>query len=290
VTSGPRRRLALARVEGRVGEAATGEQVPVPPRDAATVVLVRHGEPAARGDNGVEVLLLGRTRAMDFAPGAHVFPGGSVDPLDADADVAWAGPSPSDFSAVLGVPPDRCRALVVAAVRETFEESGVLLAGDPLLADTTAMAAGRLALLAGTASLAETLRQHDLVLRADLLTPWARWITPEASHRRFDTWFFAAAMPPGQVADAGISAGSGAEAESADWLRPAAALEAARAGRLTLLPPTAVTLAELAELAADEDLAGILGRRRAITPWMPTVTTEDGQVWLTMPDGVDYPL
>jgi hypothetical protein len=202
---------------------------------------------------------------------------------------------------VLGVPPDRCRALVAAAIRETFEESGVLLAGDPLLTDTAAVAADRLALLAGTTSLAEVLRRHGLPLRADLLTPWARWITPEASDRRFDTWFFVAAMPPGQVADAGVPgtgvastgvagtgvAGAGAESESAAWMRPAAALEAARAGHLTLLPPTAVTLAEL---AADEDLAGILSRRKTITPWMPTVTVEDGQVWLTMPDGVEYPL
>jgi 8-oxo-dGTP pyrophosphatase MutT (NUDIX family) len=307
-----RRRLSLARIEGPVGDAA-GQRVPVTPRDAATVVLLRPGAPAASADAadaGVEVLLLARARAMDFAPGAHVFPGGSVDPLDAEDTIAWTGPSPSDLSAVLAVPPDRCRSLVVAAVRETFEESGVLLAGDPLPADTTALTADRHALLGGTASLAEVLHRHGLALRADLLTPWARWITPEVSRRRYDTWFFVAAMPPGQAADAGVSAagasaaaadspgaeavagtgavaGYGPESESAAWLRPGDALEAARAGQLTLLPPTAVTLAEL---AANENLAGILGRRRPITPRMPTVTVEDGRVWLTMPDDVEYPL
>jgi hypothetical protein len=151
------------------------------------------------------------------------------------------------------VPPDRARALVCAAVRETFEESGVLLAGashDDLVRDSAALAADRHALLAGSASLTEVLARRGLVLRTDLLTPWARWITPEASPRRFDTWFFVAALPPWAGRHGGAGGFRGpcrpGESESGAWLRPASALEAARAGQMTLLPPTAVTLGELA--------------------------------------------
>ncbi|HEX6522739.1 MAG TPA: NUDIX domain-containing protein [Streptosporangiaceae bacterium] len=203
---------------------------PVTPRDAATVILLRDR------DDGVEVLLLCRKRAMDFAPGAHVFPGGSVDPGDADAGIEVPGD--------LGVPPERVRALVGAAVRETREECGV-------------------------------------VLRADTLIPWARWITPEVSNRRFDTWFFVAAMPEDQVA------GAVAEADSAQWLRPAAALDAARAGEITLLPPTAVTVAEL---TAFSSVTEVLAQRRVIAPLMPSVVVEGGQTWLVMPEGTEYPL
>jgi hypothetical protein len=182
------------------------------------------------------------------------------------------------------VPPDRARALVCAAVRETFEESGVLLAGasrDDLVGDSAALAADRHALLTGTASLAEVLGRRGLVLRADLLTPWARWITPEASPRRFDTWFFAAALPLGQDATAAVEGHADpGESESGAWLRPASALEAARAGQMTLLPPTAVTLGEL---AGHPDVPAILARRQVITPRLPKVIIEDGRMRLSMP-------
>ena len=169
-------------------------------------------------------------------------------------------------------------------------------------------------LLDGSLSLGELLSRHGLALRADLLTPWARWITPEISPRRFDTWFFAAALPPGQLAvlpsgrlggsspprgvwgdgspqeqggSGGIAPPENTESDSGTWWRPAAALEAARAGEITLLPPTAVTLAEL---TAYQDIAGVLAARRVITPLMPTVVVEDGRTWLAMPQAVEYPL
>src|SRR5437588_1916918 len=216
----------------RARQISDGRLAPAVPRDAATVILLRQA--AA----GFEAFLLRRTAELEFAPGAYVFPGGSVDASDADPGIGWAGPDPADFAALLDVPQARARALVCAAVRETFEESGVLLAGashDDLISDSAALAADRHALLAGAASLAEVLGRRGLVLRTDLLTPWARWITPEASPRRFDTWFFAAALPPGQAATAapegfGDHADPG-ESESGAWLRPASALEAARAGQ-----------------------------------------------------------
>ncbi len=238
----------------RAREISDGRLSPAVPRDAATVILLRQAVPSRDGPGqdgpGVEAFLLRRTAVLEFAPGACVFPGGSVDAPDAAADIGWAGPAPADFGGWLDVPPDRARALVCAAVRETFEESGVLLAGSSpadLVSDSAALAQDRHALLAGSTSLGEVLSRRGLVLRADLLTPWARWITPEASPRRFDTWFFAAALPPGQTATVAAPAehaaraehtGPAGESESGTWLRPAAALEAAQAGEITLLPPT----------------------------------------------------
>jgi 8-oxo-dGTP pyrophosphatase MutT (NUDIX family) len=267
----------------RARDISDGRLAPAVPRDAATVILLRQALPVDEG-GGVEAFLLRRTAELEFAPGAYVFPGGSVDRSDADPGLGWAGPDPAEFAALLDVPPDRARALVCAAVRETFEESGVLLAGashDDLVSDSAALAADRHALLAGTASLAEVLSRRGLVLRTDLLTPWARWITPEASPRRFDTWFFAAALPPGQAATAAPEGHADAgESESGAWLRPASALEAARAGQMTLLPPTAVTLGELARHA---DVPAILAHRPVITPRLPKVVVEDGRVRLHLP-------
>jgi 8-oxo-dGTP pyrophosphatase MutT (NUDIX family) len=292
---GERRGTARVRVPlglaQRARELAAGGLSPAVPRDAATVILLRQAP-------DLEAFLLRRTRALEFAPGACVFPGGSVDERDADpaiGETAWAGPSPADLGDQLGISADRARGLVCAAVRETFEESGVLLAGaspTDLVRDGAVLARDRGRLLDGSVSLGELLGRRGLVLRADLLTPWARWITPEVSPRRFDTWFFAAALPPGQLAGLAAPAGPAAqpdpgESDSGTWLSPAAALEAARAGRITLLPPTAVTLAEL---AAHQDVASILAQRRTITALLPRVVVEEERAWLAMPQTVHYPL
>jgi len=275
--SGP---VVPGKLAERAREIAEGTRQPAVPRDAATVILIR------QAGSGVEAFLLRRVAELEFAPGACVFPGGSVDPSDADSGIGWTGPAPAELGRRLDVPPDRARALVCAAVRETFEEAGVLLAGPDaspadLVRDGAGLAGDRQALLAGTTSLAEVLSRRGLVVRADLLIPWARWITPEASPRRFDTWFFAAALPPGQTATAALEGHADpGESESGMWLRPAAALEAARAGEITLLPPTAVTLGEL---AGHADVAAILARRPVITPRLPTVIVEGGRARLAMP-------
>ncbi len=275
----------------RARELAAGRLTPAVPTDAATVILLRQR-------SGVEAYLLRRIRALDFAPGACVFPGGSVDAEDADPGIGWAGPSPADVADRLGTSPERARALVCAAVRETFEESGVLLAGPyppappAPVGDSAALARDRHALLTGTTSFGELLGRRGLMLRADLLVPWTRWLTPEASHRRFDTWFFAAALPPGQTAGLEAPAerqdqgtphhgepGHG-ESDQGTWLRPAAALESARTGEITLLPPTAVTLGELARYGS---VTAVLAQHRTMTMRMPTVMLDEDRAWLAMP-------
>jgi 8-oxo-dGTP pyrophosphatase MutT (NUDIX family) len=277
----------------RLADLEAGRISPAVPRDAATVMLLRPGAAGA----GVEVLMLRRVAAMKFAPGAYVFPGGSVDPADYEAPVGWHGPDPAEFGARLGASAEMARALVCAAVRETFEEAGVLLAGAPdggPVADPSGPSweADRAALVAGDVTLAELMSRRGLVLRADLLVPWARWITPEGEPRRFDARFFAAALPAGQVAT-----GHAAESDRIEWLRPADAIESARAGQISLLPPTATTLHDFAVAAAadavgagQDAVAEILGRKPVIEPVVPRLVLEDGQAWLYVPDEVGYPL
>lgn len=280
--SGPRAAIRLPdSFRARVDEVLAGRVEPASPRDAATVMLLR---PAGEG---LEVYLLRRQPTMAFAPGAMVFPGGGVDPRDADGDVAWAGPDPAEWGRLLAAPAQLARELVCAAVRETFEESGVLLAGpsaDSLVADTRGddWEADRLALLDRSLSLAEFLGRRRLVLRSDLLRPWARWVTPIVEARRYDTRFFAAELPAGQ-----LTRDVGGEADQVAWLTPQAALDAARRREIMLLPPTAVTLGEL---AACGSVPAALAARRRITSVLPEITVAEGAVWLTIPGDLEYPL
>lgn len=228
---------------------------------------------------------------MAFAPGAFVFPGGSVDPRDADAEVAWAGPSAEEWAAALDAPEDLARALVCAAVRETFEECGVLLAGPApgeVVADTRGdgWQADRRALVDRSVSLAGLLNRRGLVLRSDMLKPWSRWVTPEIERRRFDTRFFAAAMPDGQRT-VDVAAESDGEADAADWLSPSAAIASARRREIFLMPPTAVSLAELAEHGSVE---AALAAPRELAPTMPTISLVHGEPQLDIPPGLEYPL
>jgi 8-oxo-dGTP pyrophosphatase MutT (NUDIX family) len=250
---------------------------PVVPKQAATVILIRDGA------TGPEVFLLRRVLAMAFAGGMTVFPGGGVDPRDADASVAWTGPAPDWWADRFGCDRSLARALVCAAVRETFEESGVLLAGadpDSVVADTTAYADARAGLVNRKLSLAEFLTANHLILRADLLRPWANWLTPEAEIRRYDTRFFLAELPAGQHAD-----GSTTEADHAAWQRPADALTDWRDGRCGLLPPTWVTLSDLAEL---DSVAAAMAAPRQIDKIMPKVVREDGLIRVVLPGDPSY--
>jgi 8-oxo-dGTP pyrophosphatase MutT (NUDIX family) len=230
--------------------------------------------------------MLRRKPSMVFAPGAFVFPGGSVDARDADEQIAWAGPDPAEWGRIFEVSPELACALVCAAVRETYEESGVLLAGPSagsVVADTTGAdwEEDRHALISRSLSLAELLARRGLVLRSDLLRPWSRWITPVVEERRFDARFFAAALPHQQR-----TRDVGGEAAEVAWVRPDDAIAAGRRKEIVLWPPTAVTLAEL---AACTDVAAAL-RPRTVRPLLPEASVAEGAVWLTLPADLDYPL
>lgn len=245
---------------------------PVTPKDAATVMLVRDTEA------GLEVFLQRRVTGMAFAGGMTVFPGGGVDRRDADTSVAWHGPPPawwaSRFACDLGL----ARALVCAAVRETFEESGVLLAGPDetsVVADVRPYAEARAQLVNRELSLAGFLAESGLVLRADLLRPWADWVTPVEESRRFDAKFFLARLPEGQRAD-----GDTSEAQDTRWQRPGEALDDWKAGRSGLLPPTWTTLAELEECAT---VAEAMAKEREITKLMPRVARDGDTIRIVLP-------
>ena len=241
---------------------------PVSPKAAATVLLVRDGQ------HGVEVFMLRRVATMAFAPRMMVFPGGGVDPRDADPDLPWAGPSPEEWGRVLGDDQATARELVAAAVREVFEECGVLLAGpdaDTVVGDVSSpeWQADRAALLSRETSLAELLIRRRLVLRSDLLRARAHWITPEFESRRYDTRFFAAELPEGQVPD-----DASTEADHAAWVDPAELLRDYHRGEALMLPPTVVNVeAVAAARSADE----FLREELPIEPVMPVLApTEEG--------------
>jgi 8-oxo-dGTP pyrophosphatase MutT (NUDIX family) len=209
---------------------------------------------------GIAVFLMRRHAQMEFAAGTVVFPGGGVDDRDRNADLegrgAWAGPPPQWWAQRFGIEPDLAEALVCAAARETFEESGVLFAGpagdpDGIVGDASVYGDARHALAKRSLSFADFLRQENLVLRSDLLRPWANWVTPEAERtRRYDTYFFVGALPEGQRAD-----GENTESDLSGWTTPRAAIDDFEAGRLFLLPPTWTQLDSLADRTVDQVLA-----------------------------------
>ncbi|MGW4214977.1 NUDIX hydrolase [Lentzea sp. NPDC004789] len=245
---------------------------PAQPRDAVTVVLLRDG------DLGLEAFLLRRVKGMAFAGGMTVFPGGGVDQRDADTSVAWAGPSPQWWGSVFGVDEPTARAFVCAAVRETFEESGVLLAGPDatsVVADTSAYARARRQLVDREISLAQFLAANDLVLRADLLRPWANWVTPYEEPRRYDTRFFVAALPEGQRAD-----GETTEASDASWQRPAEAIQDAEEGRRMLMPPTWRTLNEVGALDTVEK---VMAEERSVAKIIPKLIRDGDKIRVVIP-------
>jgi len=261
-------------VERARGISAGTAEIPTP-RDAATVVLLRDGV------DGLQVYLIRRVTSMAFAAGATVFPGGSVDLRDAHLpDQYWSGPHPKEWTEPLDAAVDLARALVCAAVRETFEESGVMLAGptpDSVVADTLdeTWEVDRLALIDRSLAFAELLERRSLVLRADLLRSWAHWITPEIETRRFDTRFFVAALPSGQR-----PRDVGGEADQVMWLRPGDAVAAAQRGDIALMPPT---MATLTELSAYDSVDAVLqaATARELAPILPKVLVEEPQT----PDG-----
>ncbi|MYQ81404.1 MULTISPECIES: NUDIX hydrolase [unclassified Streptomyces] len=255
---------------GRIRALAAGELTAAEPRRAATVMLLRDDATGAGGAPAVHMLR--RRTSMAFAGGAYAYPGGGVDPRDDDRLVRWAGPALETWAHRLGVgTPAEAQAIVCAAVRETYEEAGVLLAGptpETVVTDTTGddWEADRAALVARELSFAEFLERRGLVLRSDLLGAWARWITPEFEPRRYDTWFFVAALPAGQR-----TRNASTEADRTVWITPGDAADGYDRGELLMMPPTVATLrtlrpyataARALEAASDQDLTPVLAQAR----------------------------
>lgn len=258
----------------------SGETIPAEPRNAATVLLVRPA-PAGVTGQGPEVYLMRRQQSMAFAGGMWVFPGGGVDPADADPAVAWAGPTPAEWAERLGVAEALARALVCAAVRETFEESGVLLAGaddSSVVADTTGddWEADRVALEARELAFHDFLLQRGLVLRSDLLGAYSAWLTPIFEPRRYRTWFFVASLPQGQV-----TRDISRESSAVEWRTARSAVDMALSGEVLMMPPTLQNLLDVAQFATPEEvLAEAAGRR--VQLFMPEVAeSDDGELTLT---------
>jgi 8-oxo-dGTP pyrophosphatase MutT (NUDIX family) len=257
-----------------------GSRTPVEAKHASTVVLVRDGDGQ---EGGLEVYLLRRTAAMAFAAGFCVFPGGGVDPRDFDHEIGWVGPSPAEWAALFGTTEELARALVCAALRETFEESGVLLAGptaDTVVGDTTGddWEADRRRLEARELSFTQFLDDRGLRLRTDLLGWWGSWVTPVFEPRRYDTRFFVARLPDGQV-----TRDVSTESDQVVWMPVREIVDAVEDGRLEMLPPTFATCLELYEFrTADEAVAGAAARDRS--PILPDLQVDEAGDYLRLPD------
>lgn len=228
---------------------------------AATVVVGRDGP------DGLEVLVIERARGMGFAGGAVAFPGGKVDAGDRPGGARFAG-----FEGLTAAD----AAARITAARETFEETGILLSRGGAV-DPAERA--RLRPLSDRHVLAfpELLECIGHVLDAAILKPFARWLPPEGLHKRFDTRFYLAAMPEGEA-----HAADGTEAVHARWARPAALLEEAAAGTISLLFPTRCNLARLARF---ETVADLLADPTPAPFIQPRIEGE----WLRIPEGIGYP-
>jgi 8-oxo-dGTP pyrophosphatase MutT (NUDIX family) len=258
----------------------TGGAGPVEPRPASTVVLLRDGDGRP---GGLEVYLLRRHVGMAFAAGMCVFPGGGVDERDFDADIGWDGPSAAQWAALMGTDAAFARALVCAAVRETFEESGVLLAGptvDTVVADTTGAdwEEDRRALEARELSFTAFLERRGLRLRTDLLRLWGSWVTPAFEPRRFDARFFVAELPAGQV-----TRDVSTESDHVVWLPVREAVRAVDRGEILMLPPTYCTCLEMFDHARAADVL-TAAEGRDLEPVEPGVAYGDEGAYLTIPD------
>jgi len=224
---------------------------------AATIVILRDGR------QGLEVFMVVRHHAIDFASGALVFPGGKVDAQDEDP--AWGDLAPSAANAA-------DRAFLVAAARETFEEAGLVLArriGEQGLLDADAahrlVETYRARLAGGRIAFLDVVRGENLRLAADLMVPFAHWITPPTQPKRFDTHFLLVSAPVEQ-----LGAHDGGESVEGFWIAPKEALREAEAGKRVLLFPTHMNLLKLARFATVAETVE-MARQSPIVSVMPRV-------------------
>jgi len=246
-------------------------------RPASTVVLLRLANP-------FEVFLVRRSDSIAFMGGAHVFPGGRVDATDHFDDIDSRSDGMTEAAARMSdVPADVAIAHHVAALRELFEEAGVLLARPLASISTSQLERHRRDLLAGTVAFADIIRVESLRLALDELAYFAHWVTPEIETRRFDTRFFIARAPDGQtpVHDDG-------ETSHSEWLAPLAAIEQSRSGMISLPPPTWTTLSMLSRFdSIDEVFAW--ARRKPIPRVQPRFEKHGERTLLFYPGDPMYP-
>ena len=250
----------------------------VAPRAASTVLLLRDSKA-----NEIEVFMMVRHHQIEFSSGALVFPGGSVDAGDkeivARTDLYSCGEGLSEAD----------RGFRIAAIRETFEESGILLArakGARALVDagraSEIATAHRAELNEGKINFLKVLTDDGLVLALDALMPYAHWITPEGMPKRFDTWFFLAAAPPDQ-----LGAHDGKESTDSIWVSPREALEGGDNGRFKLPFPTTRNLIRLGKQASVKDALDD-SKGRDIVTVMPVMTRLNGGRQLRIPKEAGY--
>lgn len=247
------------------------------PRDAATVILLREEERA------FSVFMVRRHDKAGFMAGAYVFPGGTLDEADAAPSLAGrvAGRSAGEAARVLGEDDvERALALHVAALRETFEEAGVLLADG---VDGAALEEARRRLVAGEVEFEALVRELGVTLRADALTPLSRWVTPEVEPRRFDARFFLALAPSAQRA-----AHDRVEVTAGAWLAPEEALSRGARGEIQLPPPTLRTLEGLARFDRAGDAIADAASRPP--PLVDPAFRQIGSGWaLVLPGDPEHP-
>jgi 8-oxo-dGTP pyrophosphatase MutT (NUDIX family) len=249
---------------------------PVTPVDAATILLIRDS------DDGIEVFMVVRHQKIEFAGGALVFPGGRVDPEDAD-------PSLDGHRGMHGTLPEREMALRVAAIRETFEEASVLLArergGSELIgADRHAALVERYRepIYHGEITMAAMAARENLDFACDLLVPFAHWITPESRPKRFDTHFFLAPAP--YRVDARHD---GTESVESVWITPAAAIADAEAGRHSVMFPTRMNLSVLGRSDTVADAMEAARNKQVVTVLPRAEKVEGGRI-MHIPEEAGY--
>ena len=241
-----------------------------PTRPAATVVIAREG------DGGPEVLLVRRPARSAFAANAWVFPGGRVDPEDAVAAASMLGPSAAAWGARLGLPAREAAGFVAAALREAWEETGILVCDLAPHPDRAREARERVLREAG--ALPGLLSELGVRLDARNVAYIAHWITPEPEPRRYDTRFFLAAALPGATCEL-----VGDELEEARWISPGHAVAAYREGELRLLPPTVHTLDRLAAFGSVPEMMEAL-RDAAVPTILPRMRLDPAGVVIEIPE------
>ena len=239
----------------------------VNPRPAATVIILRDGL------RGLEVFMIKRSGKVGFMPHAHVFPGGRVDEEDYQLKID------DEEGLIKRLESDDASAYVVAAVREAFEEAGILLAEGSLPDGSWE------SLNQGEVSFQSLYQRHSLRIKGLDLGYWAWWITPRGERRRYDTRFFVAG-----VASSVVGSHDGREAVNSGWYKPADALRLfEEEGEIFLAPPTYRTLQELLEFTSVDEVM-LASRRRTVLPIEPLLGKEDdGALAIVLPGDPDHP-